>query len=68
MISGKNKDGFFVATGSPGSWNDTCVAVKIEGDTIFVKDTKKENSPILEFNHEEWEVFIKGVKNNEFNL
>ena len=64
----KTKDGFVVAMGSPGAWNNKCVAVKITDDAVLVKDTKKADSPVLEFDHEEWKIFIDGVKNNEFNL
>jgi hypothetical protein len=64
----KTKNGYFVAMGSPGSWNDKCVGVKIETDKVKVIDTKQKDSPVLEFDHEEWKIFINGVKNNEFDL
>ena len=54
--------------GSPHSWNDQCVAVKITDDSVLIKDTKNDNSPVLKFDHEEWKIFIAGVKNNEFEL
>ena len=64
----KEKDGFRVAKGSPGSWNDQCVAVRIGNDAVEVIDTKNDTSPILKFNESEWKVFIEGVKNGEFDV
>jgi hypothetical protein len=45
----------------------SCVGVSIEKDKIFVINTitKKE---IVEFTHDEWEAFVMGVKNNEFDI
>lgn len=68
MSTQKTKNGFKVAMGSPGSWNGKCVAVKITDNAVFVQDTKKTDSKILEFDHEEWKIFIAGVKSNEFDL
>ena len=46
----------------------TCVAVRIEKDTVDVRDTKHVDSPTLSFTHPEWEAFITGVKDGEFDL
>ena len=64
----KEKDGFVVAMGSPHSWNNKCVAVKITEKEVLVQDTKNSHSPILPFSHEEWQIFIDGVKKGEFDL
>lgn len=44
-----------------------CVAVKINGDRVEVRDTKNTSGPTLVFNKDEWSAFVKGVKNNEFD-
>ena len=44
-----------------------CVAVRI-GETVNVRDTKNPNGPSLSFNKSEWRAFVKGVKNNEFDV
>lgn len=45
-----------------------CVAIGWDGpDLIAVRDTKNLD-PGLRFTTEEWEAFLLGVKNNEFDL
>jgi len=46
----------------------TCVAVRIDDESVQVRDTKDEDSPTLKFTHAEWDAFIQGVKKNEFDL
>jgi hypothetical protein len=45
-----------------------CVAVAINKDAVAVRDTKDPTKTTLNFTHEEWEAFIAGVKNGEFEL
>lgn len=45
-----------------------CVAVAIKGDTIAVRDTKDASKTTLQFTAEEWDAFVLGVKNGEFDL
>lgn len=45
-----------------------CIEVHT-ADKIYVRDSKLgEGSPQLTFTPEEWQAFILGVKNNEFDL
>lgn len=44
-----------------------CVAVRV-GDMVEVRDTKHVDGPTLAFNRDEWDAFVKGVKNNEFDV
>lgn len=48
-----------------GVW---CVEVAKDGDNIKVRDSKDQNGHVLTFNADEWRAFIRGVKNNEFNV
>lgn len=44
-----------------------CVGVSISDRDVLVTNVSK-NAPILNFTRDEWDAFIKGVKNGEFNL
>ena len=43
-----------------------CVFVSIEDAGITVR--KNEEERVLHFTHDEWKVFIQGVKNGEFDV
>lgn len=44
-----------------------CVSVSISKKDVLVKHFYK-NDQILQFTRDEWDAFIKGVKNDEFEL
>jgi len=59
----------FHATASCASSVD-CVEVGecgCDGGTVHVRDSKDPGGPVLTFNHGEWNAFLAGVKNGEFN-
>lgn len=33
----------------------------------YVRDSKSHNGPVLQFNESEWQAFIKGVKDGQFD-
>jgi Domain of unknown function (DUF397) len=45
-----------------------CVAVAHKGDVIALRDTKDRKKLTLQFNREEWQTFIAGVKRGEFDF
>lgn len=46
-----------------------CVGIGMLADgTVVVADTKRAGSPTLNFTSEEWDAFVAGVKNSEFDL
>jgi hypothetical protein len=46
-----------------------CVEAKnVKEDIIALRDSKDPSGPVLQFNFGEWEAFLKGVRNNEFDL
>jgi hypothetical protein len=47
---------------------NACVEVAIAGDTILIRDTKRQDGTVLAYSREEWRVFVDGVKNGEFDL
>lgn len=64
-----------VSTKSNGSGGNNCVQVAFnasagDGGTgrIFVRNSKNPFAGIADFSREEWEAFIGGVKDGEFDL
>lgn len=46
-----------------------CVEVTIEkSEAVRVRDSKDPRSPVLTFTASEWEAFIQGVCNGEFDI
>lgn len=45
-----------------------CVEVAFSDDDIFVRDSKDRSGPALKFTSAEWQAFLKGVKNREFEV
>jgi hypothetical protein len=43
-----------------------CVEVALDSTGIAVRDSKDRNGPVLQFNAQEWEAFLAGVRNGEF--
>ncbi|MFC4070393.1 DUF397 domain-containing protein [Actinoplanes subglobosus] len=46
---------------------DNCVEVAFVGDTIAVRDSKNTEGPVLLFTTAEWDAFVDGAKEGEFN-
>jgi hypothetical protein len=44
-----------------------CVEVAVQDDGVAVRDSKHRNS-VLEFSRSEWEAFLRGVGEGEFDL
>ncbi|MEA2112732.1 MAG: DUF397 domain-containing protein [Patescibacteria group bacterium] len=45
-----------------------CVAVKINDDSVQIRDTKDVTDTTLSFTHNEWRAFLKGISNGEFDV
>lgn len=53
----------------PGSYPPAkCVSVAKKDGMYAVRDTKDPTKTTLVFDEGEWDAFIKGVKNNEFDV
>ena len=63
----KEKDGFVTSTETPKS-PYFCVAVKIGEGKVQIRDTKDLNDMTLTFTNDEWNAFISGIKQGEFDL
>ena len=56
-------------TASKSNGNGNCVEVKLTDDTVEVRDSKQDGQgPIHVYTYAEWDAFIDGVKNGEFDL
>jgi len=47
---------------------DNCVEVAFVDGAIAVRDSKRPDGPILLFTQEEWDAFVWGAKDGEFDL
>ncbi len=45
-----------------------CVGVSKNDEGVRVIDTKNMDGPVLSFSKEEWDAFVNGVKNGEFDV
>jgi len=52
---------------SQGS-DQTCVDVAISPSDVRVRDSKDPDGPVLRFSIVEWEIFLLGAANGEFDL
>jgi Domain of unknown function (DUF397) len=50
------------------SSHNGCVEVAFTDGEIAVRDSKDQGGPVLVFTRLEWEAFIGGVRNGEFDL
>ena len=51
-----------------GPYSDNCVEVAFVGDAIAVRDSKSPGGPVLLFTQAEWDAFVGGAKDGEFDL
>ena len=47
---------------------DNCVEVAVVDDAIAVRDSKNPNGPTLIFTQAQWNAFVEGAKDGEFDL
>ena len=51
-----------------GPYSDNCVEVAFVDDAIAVRDSKHPGGPVLLFTQGEWDAFVGGAKDGEFDL
>lgn len=65
--SGKDFPGTWIKSSFSG-YNGNCVEVAgLSGDTIRVRDSKNPRGGVLNFTQSEWDAFLGGVRNGEFD-
>jgi len=47
---------------------DNCVEVAFVDNAIVVRDSKHPEGPVLLFTQDEWDAFVGGAKDGEFDL
>jgi hypothetical protein len=51
-----------------GPYTDNCVEVAFVAGAIAVRDSKNPSGPVLVFTPGEWDAFVDGAKDGEFDL
>jgi hypothetical protein len=51
-----------------GPFTDNCVEVAFVDGTVAVRDSKDPSGPVLVFTRAEWDAFVGGAKDGEFDL
>ncbi|MEW9518830.1 DUF397 domain-containing protein [Streptomyces tubercidicus] len=59
-------EGWFKSSFSPSQ--GTCVEVRFDGGVAHVRNTRNRTGPMVAFDRAEWEAFLLGVWNGEFDM
>jgi uncharacterized protein DUF397 len=59
-------DKWFLPRGTHNS--GTCVETKFTKDAVCVRNSHRRTAGTAEFTHAEWEVFIAGVKDGDYDI
>jgi hypothetical protein len=51
-----------------GPFTDNCVEVAFVDAVVVVRDSKDRTGPVLFFTRSEWDAFVGGAKDGEFDL
>jgi hypothetical protein len=51
-----------------GPYSDNCVEVAFVCDAVAVRDSKNRSGSVLLFTLQEWDAFVSGAKDGEFDL
>ncbi|MCL4537509.1 MAG: DUF397 domain-containing protein [Nitrospirae bacterium] len=51
-----------------GDYGKHCLGVCLKESSVYVINTNDSNGHVLTFTAEEWDAFLKGVKNGEFDM
>lgn len=51
-----------------GPYSDNCVEVAFVGGAVAVRDSKNPAEAVLLFTPQEWDAFVDGAKDGEFDL
>lgn len=53
---------------SRSSGNGNCVEVAVLDEAVAVRDSKDRSGPVLIFTSAEWDAFVAGARDGEFDL
>jgi hypothetical protein len=51
---------------STASAQGNCVEVSFAGESVLMRNSRSPQGPVLSFTHPEWEAFLTGIHNGEF--
>jgi hypothetical protein len=51
-----------------GPYSDNCVEVAFVPGAVAMRDSKNPDGPVLLFTGDEWDAFVGGVKDREFDV
>jgi len=51
-----------------GPYSDNCVEIAFVDEAIAMRDSKHPDGPVLLFTQAEWDAFVLGAKDGEFDL
>jgi len=51
-----------------GPYSDNCVEIAFVDSAIAMRDSKHPDGPVLLFTQAEWDAFVLGAKDGEFDL
>ncbi len=52
---------------STASGTSNCVEVAFSGESVLMRNSRSQQGPIVSFSYLEWEAFLTGVRNGEFD-
>jgi Domain of unknown function (DUF397) len=52
---------------STASGGGNCLEVSISGESVLMRHSQSPNGPVLKFSLAEWEAFLTGVRQGEFD-
>jgi len=47
--------------------SNECVQTRLDGDEVWVRDSKNPDGPVLKFTGPEWDAFVAGARDGEFD-
>lgn len=50
-----------------GQYSDNCVEVALVGGAVAMRDSKDRSGPVLVFTTAEWQAFVAGTRDGEFD-
>ena len=53
---------------STASGGGNCAEVSFTGELVLMRSSRSPRGPVLSFSRSEWEAFLTGVRNGEFDL
>ena len=52
---------------STASGDTNCVEVSLAGESVLMRHSRSPHGPVLSFSRPEWEAFLTGVRDGEFD-